>query len=78
MERADCAGTVIDLSRRGAHVETARNRVPDIGAKLRLYLAGSFDLKIEVEARVVRHTAQGFGAEFVGAVPVELLTDLGG
>ena len=80
LERSDFEGTVVDLSRSGAKVETALNRVPDRDARIRLFIAGSSDRQIELEARVARHTGHGFGAQFM-ATPVELLellADLGG
>jgi hypothetical protein len=81
LERADFAGTIVDLSRSGARVEAPENRVPETGAQIRLCIAGSRDRQIEVAARVARQTEQGFGAQFIGSTPVELLellVDLGG
>jgi hypothetical protein len=80
-ERADVVGTIANLSRSGARVDTLESRVPGTGAQIRLSIAGSRDRRIEVDARVARQTGQGFGAQFAGPTPVELLellVDLGG
>lgn len=80
VNRADFAGTVIDISRTGAQIEATWDRVPAVGARVRLFISGSRDHQIELDGHTVRHTERGFAAHFARA-PVELLellVDLGG
>lgn len=80
-DRADFAGTVVDISRTGAHVAAEAGRVPGVGAPVRLFISGSRHHQVEIDGRTVRHTERGFAASFAGGAPVqllELLVDLGG
>lgn len=79
-ESAKRAGTLVGLSRNGAHVEVADERRPPVGGAVRLILAVPDAVPIELGARVVRHSAEGFAVQLVGQTPVallELLADLG-
>lgn len=79
VDRSDYAGTIVNISRSGALI-AAEHLAPEVGTQLRLFVLESPDRQIEVEARVVRLTPRGFGAQFLGT-PVELLElleDLGG
>ena len=76
--QSDFAGTVANISRSGAHV-VVDHFAPDIGTHIRLFIAEHRDRQVEVEARVVRQSPRGFGAQFLGT-PIELLellADLG-
>ena len=76
---SDFAGTVVSILRAGALVRAERH-VPEVGARIRLFISRSLERQIEIEARVVRHVPRGFAAEFLGALVelLELLADLGG
>jgi len=79
LERSECAGTLVNLSRSGALVAADRY-VADVGAQLRLVISAPRPGPIAVDSCVVRRTANGFAVQFLGA-PVELLellADLGG
>ncbi|HEU4428068.1 MAG TPA: PilZ domain-containing protein [Myxococcota bacterium] len=76
---SDFAGTVVNISRTGVLVRVD-HRVPDLGARIRLFISNAREQQIEVYARVVREIPRGFAAQFL-AVPIELLellADLGG
>jgi len=76
---SDFAGTLVNISRSGALVRT-KHHVPEVGARIRLFISRSRERQIEIEARVVRHLPRGLAAEFLGALVelLELLADLGG
>jgi len=76
---SEYAGTVVNISRTGAYVRV-EHYVPEIDARIRLFISGPAERQIEVDASVVRLTPHGFAARFLGT-PVELLellADLGG
>jgi hypothetical protein len=62
------AGTVTDISYRGARVEEASIR-PAVGSKIRLYVFIQPVSPIELQGYVVRHTEEGFAIEFAKLEP---------
>jgi hypothetical protein len=81
LDRSDFTGTVVDISRTGAHIAAAKERVPEVGAPVRLFISGSRHHQVEIDGHTVRHTERGFATHFAGSTPVqllELLVDLGG
>ncbi len=72
--REDRSGTLVELSRTGARIEPFEWGSPPIDARVLLcILTGVRDQQIEIEARVARHTENGFAVEFVNGASVEVL-----
>jgi len=62
--RQEGDGTLVDLSKSGAHIEEASTR-PPIGTKVRLYVFVHPVQPFELLGEVVRHTPGGFAIEYV-------------
>ncbi len=77
--REEGAGTLVDLSRSGAHLEHSSLR-PQVGSKVHLYIFVRPVAPFELVGEVVRHTDSGFAIENIEASEeiLQLVDDVAG
>ncbi len=75
--REEGAGTLVDISRSGAHLEQTSLR-PEVGSKVRIYIFVRPVSPFELVGEVVRHTDSGFAIESIEASEeiLELVDDV--